>query len=189
MFWSIYYNIEIPRTSCVQYLRLDLNARLNWREHIDKKRKQTDLRVKKLYWLLGKKSKLSLENNVLIYKTITIPIWTYGQNYEDAPAKQIFLKFTVFNYNCATSGQFSQIAYRIEYINRHLIVLVHSITVQTKITKKNFRNFLLLFLFLTLSFCFLQQIKLLFFLLLFFPLHLFLFNSQPRHIFESAFYS
>jgi hypothetical protein len=29
-------------------------------------------------WLLGRKSKLSLENNTLIYKCILKPIWTYG---------------------------------------------------------------------------------------------------------------
>jgi hypothetical protein len=29
-------------------------------------------------WLLGRKSKLSLENKILIYKCILKPIWTYG---------------------------------------------------------------------------------------------------------------
>jgi hypothetical protein len=29
-------------------------------------------------WLLGRKSKLSLENKTLIYKCILKPIWTYG---------------------------------------------------------------------------------------------------------------
>jgi hypothetical protein len=29
-------------------------------------------------WLLGQKSKLSLENNTLIYRCILKPIWTYG---------------------------------------------------------------------------------------------------------------
>jgi hypothetical protein len=32
----------------------------------------------KMYWLLGRKSKLSTSNNRLIYKTILKPIWTYG---------------------------------------------------------------------------------------------------------------
>jgi len=31
-----------------------------------------------MYWFIGKKSKLSLENKLLIYKTILKPIWTYG---------------------------------------------------------------------------------------------------------------
>jgi len=31
-----------------------------------------------MYWFIGRKSKLSLENKLLIYKTILKPIWTYG---------------------------------------------------------------------------------------------------------------
>jgi hypothetical protein len=30
-----------------------------------------------MYWLIGKRSQLSLENKVLIYKAILKPIWTY----------------------------------------------------------------------------------------------------------------
>jgi hypothetical protein len=32
----------------------------------------------KMYWLLGRKSKLSTSNKLLIYKTILKPIWAYG---------------------------------------------------------------------------------------------------------------
>jgi hypothetical protein len=31
-----------------------------------------------MYWLLGRKSQLSLRNKLLLYKTILKPIWTYG---------------------------------------------------------------------------------------------------------------
>jgi hypothetical protein len=31
-----------------------------------------------MYWLIGRDSKLSLENKILLYKTIIKPIWTYG---------------------------------------------------------------------------------------------------------------
>jgi hypothetical protein len=31
-----------------------------------------------MYWLLGRKSKLSTGNKLIIYKTILKPIWTYG---------------------------------------------------------------------------------------------------------------
>jgi hypothetical protein len=31
-----------------------------------------------MYWLLGRKSKLSTSNKLLIYKTILKLIWTYG---------------------------------------------------------------------------------------------------------------
>jgi hypothetical protein len=42
------------------------------------KRKQIELKVKELYWLLGRKSQLSIENKLLMYKTVINPIWTYG---------------------------------------------------------------------------------------------------------------
>ena len=31
-----------------------------------------------MYWILGRKSELTLVNKVLLYKTILKPIWTYG---------------------------------------------------------------------------------------------------------------
>jgi hypothetical protein len=37
-----------------------------------------NLKVRQMSWLLGRKSKLSLENNTLIYKCILKPIWMYG---------------------------------------------------------------------------------------------------------------
>jgi hypothetical protein len=42
------------------------------------KRKQFGISLTKMYWLLGRKSKLSLSNKLLIYKAILKPIWTYG---------------------------------------------------------------------------------------------------------------
>jgi hypothetical protein len=47
-------------------------------QHISSKRKQLGLSLKKMYWLLGRKSKLSINNKLLIYKVILKPIWTYG---------------------------------------------------------------------------------------------------------------
>jgi hypothetical protein len=31
-----------------------------------------------MYWLLGRKSQLSLSNKLLLYETILKPIWAYG---------------------------------------------------------------------------------------------------------------
>jgi hypothetical protein len=31
-----------------------------------------------MHWLIGRKSELSIENKLLLYKTILKPIWTYG---------------------------------------------------------------------------------------------------------------
>jgi hypothetical protein len=46
-------------------------------KHIKTKRQQLNLKVRQMLWLLGRKSKLSLENKTLIYKCILKPIWTY----------------------------------------------------------------------------------------------------------------
>jgi hypothetical protein len=64
--------------SCGAHLLNDLNHKLRWRDHIIMKRKQIELRVKELYSLLGRKSQLSIENKLLIYKTSIKPIRTYG---------------------------------------------------------------------------------------------------------------
>ena len=71
-------NVEIPPATTVKYFGLHLDNKLNWREHIIKKRKQTDLRHKELYWLLGRSSTFSVGNKLLLYKSLVIPTRTYG---------------------------------------------------------------------------------------------------------------
>jgi hypothetical protein len=47
--------------------------------HSEKKRKEMDIKILKMYWFLGGKNHpLSLENKLLLYKAIIKPIWTYG---------------------------------------------------------------------------------------------------------------
>jgi hypothetical protein len=41
-------------------------------------RKKLKITLTKMYWLLGRKSKLSTSNKLLIHKTILKLIWTYG---------------------------------------------------------------------------------------------------------------
>ncbi|CAH2019459.1 unnamed protein product [Acanthoscelides obtectus] len=55
-----------------------MDDKINWKQHLSKKRKRMDLKSKELNWLIGRKSKLSIENKLLIYKAIIKPIWTYG---------------------------------------------------------------------------------------------------------------
>jgi hypothetical protein len=55
-----------------------MDGKLTWKEHVVKKRKQIDLTIKQMNWLIGRNSKLAVENKILIYKAIIIPIWMYS---------------------------------------------------------------------------------------------------------------
>jgi len=69
---------HITLTETANYLGIHLDCRLTWQKHIFTKRKQLGLQLHRMYWSTGRKSKPSLENKLLIYKTILKPIWTYG---------------------------------------------------------------------------------------------------------------
>jgi hypothetical protein len=51
---------------------------LTLHKHIFAKLKQLGITLTKMYWLLGRESKHSTSNKLLIYKTIFRPIWAYG---------------------------------------------------------------------------------------------------------------
>jgi hypothetical protein len=75
---AVYINEPLPQAEDVTYLGLHLDRRLTWHKHIFTKRKHLGTILTKLYWLLGRKSKLDLNNKLLIYKVAIKPIWTYG---------------------------------------------------------------------------------------------------------------
>jgi hypothetical protein len=57
---------------------MHLDRRLTWRKHISANRKQLGLKLRQMYWLIGRKSRLALDSKLLLYKTILTPVWTYG---------------------------------------------------------------------------------------------------------------
>lgn len=69
---------QIAQANDVKYLGIHLDRRLTWQKHIFTKRKQLGLKLRNMYWLIGRKSQLTIENKLLIYKSILKPIWTYG---------------------------------------------------------------------------------------------------------------
>lgn len=71
-------NVDIPQTNMVKYLELHLDSKLNWKQHVINKKKQIKIKTKELYQMIGRKSKLTIDNKLLIYKTVARPIWTYG---------------------------------------------------------------------------------------------------------------
>jgi hypothetical protein len=71
-------NVQLSQKEEVKYLGLHLDRSLTWHKHIFVKRKQLGITLTKMYWLLGRKSKLSTNNKFILYKAILKPIWTYG---------------------------------------------------------------------------------------------------------------
>jgi hypothetical protein len=49
-----------------------------WHKHIFAKRKHLGITLSRTYWLLDRKSKLSISNKLLAYKVILKPTWSYG---------------------------------------------------------------------------------------------------------------
>jgi hypothetical protein len=56
-------NDRIPMQSAAKYLGLQLDQRLTWSTHIKTKRQHQNIKLRDMYWLLGRKSKLSLRIN------------------------------------------------------------------------------------------------------------------------------
>lgn len=71
-------NQILPQASEVKYLGIHLDRRLTWHKHIWTKRMQLGIKLRNMYWIIGKNSQLSLENKLLLYTAILRPIWIYG---------------------------------------------------------------------------------------------------------------
>lgn len=71
-------NNIIPHANSAKYLGMNLDIKLKWNVHIKKKREELGIKYRKLYWLLNRRSQLTIENKLLIYKQILKPVWLYG---------------------------------------------------------------------------------------------------------------
>ena len=71
-------NQIIPQVEEAKYLGMHLDRKLTWRKHIEAKKKQLNMKLRSMYWLIGRHSTLPIESKLLIYKLILKPIWTYG---------------------------------------------------------------------------------------------------------------
>ena len=69
---------KVPYANTAKYLGMTLDTKLRWKAHVKKKREELGIRYKKMYWLLGRKSKLSLHNKLLLYNQVLKPVWTYS---------------------------------------------------------------------------------------------------------------
>lgn len=47
-----------------KYLGMTLDAKLKWKVHVKKKKEELNIQYRKLYWLLGRNSELSVQNKL-----------------------------------------------------------------------------------------------------------------------------
>jgi hypothetical protein len=83
------------------------------------------IKNKELYWLIGKKSHLSIDK-LLIYKTVIKPIWTYGIQLWGCPSKsnialiqraQSKILRTIANASCYVSSHTVHIDLKTPYVS------------------------------------------------------------------------
>lgn len=67
-----------PHNQSVKYLGLNLDTRLNWKNHITVKAQQAKTKLIQLKPLLNRNSKLSLNNAITLYKSIIRPLMLYA---------------------------------------------------------------------------------------------------------------
>lgn len=68
----------IPWTNQAKYLGIVLDRSLTWRKHVEYVTAKTAALISALFPLLGRNSKLSLDNKLLLYKTSVRPVLTYA---------------------------------------------------------------------------------------------------------------
>ncbi|TDG39683.1 hypothetical protein AWZ03_013895 [Drosophila navojoa] len=68
----------VPQANDAKYLGVILDRRLTFAKHVTAITIRLRAAVKRHYWLLCSRSKLSLTNKVTIYNQIIAPIWIYG---------------------------------------------------------------------------------------------------------------
>lgn len=68
----------LPHSDCVKYLGVHIDRRLTWRQHIDHKKQELIIKHRNLNWMLGRNSRLCMDNKLLIYNMVLKPIWLYA---------------------------------------------------------------------------------------------------------------
>lgn len=80
-------NTPIPYANEAKYLGMTLDCKLRWNAHVKMKSVELRLKWRKMHWLMGRKSKLSVHNKIILYNQMLKPIWTYGAQLWGCTAK------------------------------------------------------------------------------------------------------
>lgn len=68
----------IPHHNSAKYLGMNLDVKVKWNEHTKIKLAELRIRYRQIYWLMGRNSRVSIYNKLLLYNQVLKPIWVYG---------------------------------------------------------------------------------------------------------------
>ncbi|GFY17249.1 RNA-directed DNA polymerase from mobile element jockey [Trichonephila clavipes] len=94
------FDDNIQWVPVVKYLGLHIDSRLTFKKHIDYLSEKFWGRISLAISLVGRRSPLSLENKVILYKQILCPVITYGSPVWGAAAATHMKKFKYRNVAC-----------------------------------------------------------------------------------------
>jgi len=118
--------LKIPQTEDAKYLGLHFHRKLNERKYIFSKRKQLGIQSSKIYWLLGSKSQLWIENKLLLYKAILKPIWACGIQLWHISKIEILQRFQNKYLKITTACNNSNVEIIQRFQNKYLGIIVNA---------------------------------------------------------------
>jgi hypothetical protein len=68
----------VPYENTAKYLGMTLDTKFRWKPQVKKEQEELNLKYRKMYWLLGHYSALSIYNKLMLYQQVLKPVWTYG---------------------------------------------------------------------------------------------------------------
>ncbi|BES98862.1 unnamed protein product [Nesidiocoris tenuis] len=99
--------VAIPYVNEAKYLGMTLDAKLRWKEHVKKKKTELVLKLRKMYWLIGRQSTMTIGNKLLLYNQVLKPVWSYGAQLWGCTAptnRQIIQRFQNSVLRCITDA-------------------------------------------------------------------------------------
>jgi hypothetical protein len=70
---------------------MNRDVRLKWKAHMKKKKDKLEIRRRNLSRLIGRRSQITIDDKLLIYKRILRPVWPYGAQLWGAPNQAILI--------------------------------------------------------------------------------------------------
>ena len=75
---------KIQYANTAKYLGMTLDTKLKWKEHVKKKKEELNIKFRKMNWLLGRHSELTIHNKLLLYRQMENRYGRMAFNFEAA---------------------------------------------------------------------------------------------------------